>query len=139
MVAFAENFKILKTFRLLLSGVRTCKKEEIKGKPRKNERPWKNCLVVTLHPIDNLLLHKAIPFFEAAINEDSLFSSAYADLAYTYCRMVFWDYMEESEGFLKAKFYANKALKLNSSESNAYVVLALHEIFFNYNFESIVD
>jgi len=69
-------------------------------------------------------LHKSIEYFEAAIEKDPNYATAYAGLAEAYVVLPSWDYNRRtSETYPKAKKYALAALKIDPSLAGPYAVL----------------
>jgi adenylate cyclase len=69
-------------------------------------------------------LDKAIKYFEEAIRMDSRFALPYAGLADSYVVLADHGYVPRSEGFLKAKEAARKALELDETLPEAHTSLA---------------
>jgi TolB-like protein len=78
-------------------------------------------------------LAKAIHCFEAAIAQDSTYVAAYAGLADCLCGLSAWGLVPASEGSVKAKALALKALELDHGSAEAHVSLAFAAMY-HYDF-----
>jgi TolB-like protein len=68
-------------------------------------------------------LLKSIDFYQRSIARDPGYALAYAGLADTYNILVFWDWWPAGDGFVKAKEYALKAIKINPDLAEAHAIL----------------
>jgi TolB-like protein/DNA-binding winged helix-turn-helix (wHTH) protein/Tfp pilus assembly protein PilF len=74
-------------------------------------------------------IHKSIASLELASRKDAQFGPAYAALADAYIMSAAWGYLSPTEGYLKAKAAAQKALAIDNTLADAHLANAevLHE------------
>jgi len=78
-------------------------------------------------------LAKAVQCFQAAIAQDSTYVAAYAGLADCLCGLSAWGIVPASEGSVKAKALAQKALELDHGSAEAHLSLAFAAMY-HYDF-----
>jgi len=69
-------------------------------------------------------LHRAIELYSQAIEQDPLYAQAYTGIAETYVIIPVYVFPPPREAYKKAKYFAAKALELNSKQAEAYTALA---------------
>jgi len=79
-------------------------------------------------------LWKAKTFYEKSIEADPEFVSAYTSLAHCYGNLAFWASLRPSEAYPPALDLASKALKLDSLFADAYNIIGMVELYFNFDF-----
>jgi serine/threonine-protein kinase len=79
-------------------------------------------------------IHKAMKFFNQAIEKDSSYSLAYAGLSDCYSFMPFLASWTPQEAFPKAREAALKAIKMDSMLAEAYVSLAAVQHYYDWDF-----
>lgn len=80
-------------------------------------------------------LSKSIYFFNKALELDSTYALAYAGLADAYYIMAWWEWVPKKEGFTKGKNYAQKALSIDNTISEAHSTLGAIAIWYEWNWE----
>jgi serine/threonine protein kinase len=76
---------------------------------------------------------KAVECFQAAIDLDPLYATAYAGLGDTYGSMAYYGYVDPQDGFARAGAAARRALELDRELADAHVTLALGRLFADWN------
>lgn len=79
-------------------------------------------------------LLKATDLFKKAIKIDPGFARAYTGLARCYGNLAFYGSLRPGEAYPPALELAEKALEIDSLFSEAYDVIAVYDLFFNYDF-----
>src|SRR6266853_518436 len=74
-------------------------------------------------------VRKSIEYFEQAIAKDPTYAAAYAGLADCLSALSAWGVVPASEGCVKARALAEKALKLDPSSGEAHTSLALAAMY----------
>lgn len=80
-------------------------------------------------------LTASIAFFEKAIAIDSSFAEAYSGLANAWLNLAGWSWVNQKEGFQKARQFSMKALEINPGLAQAHAVNGSVNVWFNRNFE----
>ncbi len=70
-------------------------------------------------------LNKSIYYFKKALELDSDYALAYAGLADTYFVMGWWGWLPKNKGFTKGKEYAQKALSIDNTITEAHATLGV--------------
>ncbi len=78
---------------------------------------------------------KSIEYFKLALEKDSELTYAYTGLADAYCILALYCIVPSREAMPTAKTYAEKAIKLNSSNADAYIALAFIQTFYDWNWQ----
>jgi len=78
-------------------------------------------------------LNKALDYLYEAINIDSTYALAYSMLAYTYVEMGNFGILSSLETYPKAIEAAEKALELDDQIAEAYAILGMAEMTFNWD------
>ena len=78
---------------------------------------------------------KALECFHIALEKDPAFALAYTGLADAYYIMAFWGVMLPHDAMPKARQYAEKAIQLQFSQSEAYTALAFISTFYDWNWK----
>ena len=78
-------------------------------------------------------MNKAVVCFLQAVQKEPQFADAYGSLADAYVVLGSYQVLPPRESFLRAKEYANKALQLDSSLSDAYAARAI--VMSSYEFD----
>lgn len=78
-------------------------------------------------------LHKAIAYFQAALDDDAGFARAYAGLAETYCLLAQMNMASPSEAGSRAKELAATAVKLEPDSAAARAAAACVKRFFEWD------
>ncbi len=79
-------------------------------------------------------IHKAITYFEKAIEECNTYTNAYSYLANCYTFLGTIGHMPGSKAFTKAEKNALKAIEINNSRADSYIALGNVDLFFKWNF-----
>lgn len=77
--------------------------------------------------------HRAVEFFEKAIEIDSTFALAYAELALTYTQFSTTGVFSRDEAFKKGTDAAQKAVELNNQLSEAYAASAMLKLWLEWD------
>lgn len=85
--------------------------------------------------VDKEGLMGSIQYFEKAINADSSFAEAYANLAGAWFSLSGWGWLQSNEGFVKAKDLSLKALKIDPDCAEAHKVKGDVHFWNERNFE----
>lgn len=78
---------------------------------------------------------KALEFFQLALDEDPKLTLAYTGIADAYCILALYTIIPAHNAMPKARLYANKAIELGSSLSEAYTALAFISTFYDWNWQ----
>ena len=76
---------------------------------------------------------KSFEYFQKALEKDPALSLAYTGMADAYCILSLYCLMPPHDAMPKARKYAEKAIQLQSSESEAYTSLAFISTFYDWN------
>ncbi len=76
---------------------------------------------------------KSFEYFQMALEKDPNLSLAYIGMADAYCILALYCLMPPHDAMPKARLYAEKAIQLQSSQSEAYTVLAFISTFYDRN------
>lgn len=79
--------------------------------------------------------HKALDFFQQAVDLDEKFALGYAGLASVYDSLTFFNFMPPQEGYLKAKEVSLKALEMDDHLGEAHAALANVKLFFEWDWQ----
>lgn len=77
----------------------------------------------------------ALEYYEGAIEKDPRYALAYAGMAETYWLLGSFEYVIPNEAFSKTKEFANKALSLDNTLSEAHMALGFSLISADWNFD----
>ena len=77
----------------------------------------------------------SIGFFEKAIAIDGSFAEAYCGLANAWLNLAGWSWVNQKEGFQKARELSMKALEINPGLTQAHAVSGSVYVWFDRNFE----
>ncbi|MFI5419687.1 MAG: ATPase domain-containing protein [Nitrososphaerales archaeon] len=77
---------------------------------------------------------KTIEYCERAIEKDSNFARAYAEIAVSYAVMGYWEFLPSKEVFPKAKLYAQKAIQLDDTIPQSHLALGLVNWLYKWSF-----
>jgi TolB-like protein len=78
-------------------------------------------------------LMKALKFFELALEKDPELVLAYSGMADAYCILALYCVIPPHNAMPKARQYAQKAIELQSSHTEAYSALAFISTFYDWN------
>ena len=78
-------------------------------------------------------LVKALKFFELALEKDPGLALAYTGMADAYCILALYCVIPPHNAMPKARQYAEKAIQLQSSHTEAYSALAFISTFYDWN------
>lgn len=78
-------------------------------------------------------LVKAVKFFELALEKDPGLALAYTGMADAYCILALYCVIPPHNAMPKAREYAEKAIQLQSSHTEAYSALAFISTFYDWN------
>lgn len=78
-------------------------------------------------------LIKALKFFEQALQKDPELVLAYTGMADAYCILALYCVIPPHDAMPKAREYAEKAIQLQSSHTEAYSALAFISTFYDWN------
>src|SRR5258706_1304623 len=78
-------------------------------------------------------INKGLQYFQQAAEKDPSFALAYSGMADAYAILAFYSVLPPHEAMPKAKKYAEKALKLNPSLTEAYTTMAFITTFYDWN------
>ena len=84
-------------------------------------------------PSGSVALQRSIGFFEQAIGLDSGYAGAWAGLADAYSMLPGFGDAPSSEPFIKAKVYAQRAVKLDSTLADAHTSLGIIAVFYDHD------
>ncbi len=76
---------------------------------------------------------KALEFFHQALEKDPAYALAYTGIADSYYLLAFWGVMLPHDAMPKAKQYAEKAIQLQPSLSEAYAALSFISTFYDWD------
>ena len=76
---------------------------------------------------------KALENFQLALEKDPAFALAYTGIADAYYILAFWGVMLPNDAMPKAKQYAEKAIQLQPSQSEAYAALSFISTFYDWD------
>lgn len=76
---------------------------------------------------------RAVEYFQQAIDLDPLYAAAYAGLGDTYGTMAYYGYVDQRDGFTRARAAARRALELDQDLADAHVTLALGHLFASWD------
>ncbi|TLX71054.1 helix-turn-helix domain-containing protein [Labilibacter sediminis] len=79
---------------------------------------------------------KSIDYFNQALVKDPNYSLAYAGLADAYQILAWWGWYPQAEGFIKGKEFAEKALTIDESLSEAHATLGIIMMFHDWDWEN---
>jgi TolB-like protein/Flp pilus assembly protein TadD len=80
--------------------------------------------------------NNTIEYCERAIQKDSNFAQAYAEIAMSCAMIGYWDLLPSSEVFPKAERYAENAMKLDGSIPESHLALGLTSLSYRWDFGS---
>jgi TolB-like protein len=78
---------------------------------------------------------KGLEYLQLALDKDPELSLAYTGIADAYCILALYSIIPAHHAMPKARLYANKAIALSSSLSEAYTALAFISTFYDWNWE----
>jgi serine/threonine-protein kinase len=81
-------------------------------------------------------LHKAINYFEQAIDQDSQYALAYTGLADSYGLLGFYDYMHPKEALAQARMAASKALEIDPALAEAHSSRGFVRLFYDWDWSA---
>ncbi|MCU1294636.1 MAG: hypothetical protein JWP08_3486 [Bryobacterales bacterium] len=81
-------------------------------------------------------MYKAIGYLEEAVRRDSGYAQAYAALAAAYDVVGMYEILPPDRSFAKAQEFANRALQLDETLSEAYTARAAAESFWQFGWVS---
>ncbi len=81
-------------------------------------------------------VHKAIGFYEEAIEKCNTYTNAFSGLANAYTFLGVIGHMQGKEAFSKAEKNAYKAIELNNSRADSYISLGYVNLFNHWDFNS---
>jgi serine/threonine protein kinase len=76
---------------------------------------------------------RAVEYFQQAIDLDPLYAAAYAGLGDAYGTMAYYGYVDQRDGFARARAAARRALELDQDLADAHVTLALGHLFASWD------
>jgi tetratricopeptide (TPR) repeat protein len=79
-------------------------------------------------------LHRAVLYFERALDAEPLYPQAYAGLGDSYLRMGYASYIAPSDAFPKAIAAALHAIELDSLASEPHATLAFARMYYDWDF-----
>lgn len=82
---------------------------------------------------------RAMKYFEAAVNRDRNYASAYTGLADCYHLMENWGFMHPSVAWPKSKDYASKALAIDDSLAEAHTSMAMALAILDWDWKGAED
>jgi serine/threonine-protein kinase len=81
-------------------------------------------------------LHKAMKFYEQALQKDPNFALAYVGMASAHRHLPFFGGGTPSEAFPRAIEYANKALEIDNAIALAYIILGDISMYYDWDWEA---
>jgi len=80
-------------------------------------------------------LHRAISFFNQAIENDPVYALAHAGLADCYLPLGYWTFLAPQDAFPKAKAAAERALRLDQAIADAHTVVGGVNMCFDWQWQ----
>ncbi len=79
---------------------------------------------------------KSLEYFQLALEKDPELTVAFTGIADAYCILALYCIIPTQDAMPKAREFANKAINLNSSLTEAYTALAFINCFYDWDWES---